>query len=103
MIEMNESLLNAELAKALPVAVDFWAGWCMPCKVFAPVIEEIARELDGKVTFGKVNVDDNSALAVRYRVESIPTLMIFKNGTEAERIVGVQSKAAVLAAINKYL
>ena len=72
--------------------VDFWAGWCMPCRMVAPVIDELAAEYEGKVTFGKVNVDDENALAARYDVMTIPTLILFDNGAEVKRLVGVQPK-----------
>lgn len=75
-----------------PVLVDFWATWCMPCRMIAPVVEELAEETEGKAYVGKVNVDEESELAMRYRVSSIPTLLLFRNGKEEERLVGVQSK-----------
>jgi len=72
------------------VLVDFWAGWCMPCKMLAPVIEELAEKYDGSVTVAKVEVDKESALAARYKVMSIPTVILFSDGKEAKRFVGVQ-------------
>jgi len=72
--------------------VDFWAGWCMPCKMVAPVIEELAAEHEGKVTFARVNIDDESALATRYEIMSIPTVILFKDGVEVNRVVGVNPK-----------
>ncbi len=79
-----------------PVLVDFYADWCGPCKMMAPVIEEVAKELDGKAKVGKLNVDDNQELAIKYAVMSIPTLIIFKDGKEAKRFVGVRSKSELL-------
>ena len=76
--------------------VDFWAPWCGPCRMIAPVVEEIAEELDGKVLVGKVNVDEEMDLAVRFGVQSIPTLIVMENGKETKRVIGVQSKQELL-------
>lgn len=76
--------------------VDFWAPWCGPCRMIAPVVEEIAEELDGKVLVGKVNVDEEMELAVRFGVQSIPTLIVMENGKETKRVIGVQSKQELL-------
>ena len=78
-----------------PVLVDFWATWCMPCRMIAPVVEEIAEETQGRAYVGKVNVDEQAALAQRYRVSSIPTLIVFEHGREVRRTVGVQGKEAL--------
>jgi len=77
--------------------VDFWAGWCMPCKMVAPVIEELAAEYEGSVTIAKVDVDNEGGLAARYGVRSIPTVILFKDGAEVKRFVGVQPKATYAA------
>ena len=74
------------------VLVDFWAGWCMPCKMVAPVIDELAQEYSGSVTVAKVDIDNESELAARYNVMSIPTVVLFKDGVEIKRFVGVQTK-----------
>jgi len=74
------------------VLVDFWAGWCMPCRMLAPIIEDLAEKYKGSVTVAKVDVDKEDALAARYNVMSIPTVILFKEGVEAKRIVGVQAK-----------
>lgn len=79
-----------------PVLVDFYADWCGPCQMMGPVIEEISEELDGKAKVGKINVDENPDVAVEYNVMSIPTLIIFKNGKEVKRYVGVTSKEELL-------
>jgi len=72
--------------------VDFWAAWCMPCRMVAPVIEELAEEYKGSVTVAKVDVDNESALAARYGIMSIPTVILFNNGAEVKRFIGVQPK-----------
>ena len=84
------------------VLVDFYADWCGPCKMMAPVIEELAAELKDKVVVGKVNVDASSDLASKYQVFSIPTFVIFKNGAEIDRMVGAIGKEALLEAIQKH-
>ncbi len=76
-----------------PVMVDFWATWCSPCKVIAPVVEELAREYEGKVKFVKVNTDENTDLASRYQIRGIPTLMFFKEGKMIDQLVGAIPKA----------
>ena len=78
-----------------PVLVDFWATWCGPCRMIAPVIEEIAAEFEGKAIVGKVDVDEEPGLAQRYGVMSIPTLIVFKNGQESGRIVGFRPKSEI--------
>lgn len=78
------------------VLVDFYANWCGPCKIMAPIVEEIANELQGKAKVGKINVDENQDLAMKYNIMSIPTLIIFKEGKEFKRIVGVRDKNELL-------
>ena len=85
----------------LPLVVDLWATWCGPCKMLGPTIEEIAGELDGKIAVGKVDVDENRELAIKYGVMSIPTVIYFKNGEEAARLIGVQSKEKLIETANK--
>ncbi|MFC1908313.1 thioredoxin [Chloroflexota bacterium] len=80
------------LQSKIPVLVDFWAPWCGPCKMVAPIVEELASEYDGKIVFGKVNVDENSQIAGKYGIMGIPTLVIFKDGQPISNLVGFRGK-----------
>lgn len=92
----SENFEKVVLNSEEPVLVDFFADWCGPCKMMAPIVEELATELDGKAKVGKINVDENSDIAVEYNVMSIPTLIVFKNGKEEKRLVGVRNKEELL-------
>ncbi len=92
----NNNFEEEVLACKIPVVLDFWADWCGPCQIQAPVIEELAKELDGKVKFAKVNVDEEAALALKYQIMSIPTLVVMNYGLFQTRAVGVQSREAVM-------
>ncbi len=85
------------------VLVDFWATWCGPCKMIAPIVEQIASENEGKITVGKLDVDQNGETAMKYGVMSIPTLILFKNGQPVERLVGYQPKERLMAKIKPHL
>ena len=95
-IILTEQNFEQEVIKSdIPVLVDFWATWCGPCTMLAPIIEDIAKEYDGKVKVGKINVDEQQALAVKYGIMSIPTLMLFKNGELSQTSVGLKTKAQI--------
>jgi thioredoxin 1 len=93
----DEASFKTALAGATPVLVDFWAPWCGPCKAIAPILDELAKELSGKLLIGKVNVDDHGDLAATYGVRAIPTMLLFKGGQLVETLVGMQSKDALKA------
>lgn len=104
MLELKQENFTKEILKSDKLAlIDFWATWCMPCKIIGPVIEELAVELEGRVKVGKVNVDDNPELATELSIMNIPTLVLFKDGKEVSRIIGVNSKQAIMAKIESFL
>lgn len=98
----DENFETEVLNSEKPVLVDFYADWCGPCKMLAPVIEEIAKEYDGKVKVGKLNVDQSPATASKYRVMSIPTLLFVKDGQVVDTIVGSVPKAHIVEKLNKF-
>jgi len=88
----DQNFENEVKESQTPILVDFWAEWCAPCRMVAPVLDELAEEFDGKVKIGKLNVDQNRSVAAQYGVMSIPTLILFKNGELVEQMVGAQPK-----------
>lgn len=99
----DESFETDVISAANPFLVDFWAEWCSPCKMVAPILDEIADEYDGKLTVGKMNVDSNTAIPMKFGVRSIPTLLLFKDGKVAATKVGALSKAQLQKFLNENL
>ena len=103
-ITLSDTTFDEEINGAsTPILVDFWAEWCGPCKTIAPILDEIASEQDGKLTVAKINVDDAPNIARRFGVMSIPTLILFKDGEPAKRVVGAKPKAALLNELAEHL
>ena len=103
MIHFTKDGLDKALAQKGLLMVDFWADWCGPCKMLAPLVENLDKEYEGRVTVGKVNVDDEQELAIRYGVMSIPTVIFFKDGKEIDRKVGVMPEGAFTEVLDKNL
>jgi thioredoxin 1 len=99
----DENFEGEVLKAEEPVLVDFWATWCAPCKMIAPIIENVADEFKGKVKVGKVNVDENNGVSVKYGIKGIPTLLLFKSGEIKEQVVGVTTKEAITRMIEQHL
>jgi thioredoxin 1 len=101
---LTDSTFDEEVAGAdVAMVVDFWAEWCGPCRMVAPILEQIASENEGKLRIWKLNVDDNPASAMKHQVMSIPTLLVFKDGVAKKRIVGAKPKAALLDELAEFL
>ena len=95
-LELTEANFEQEVLKAnTPVLVDFWAVWCGPCKMIAPIVEELAKEYEGKLKIGKVDVDNHQQIAMQYGIRSIPTLLVFNRGKVVEQIIGAAPKKAL--------
>jgi thioredoxin 1 len=103
-VEFTDTNFEKEVLQApTPVLVDFWAVWCGPCKMIAPVVEEIAKEYDGRLKVGKVDVDSNPEVAMKFGIRSIPTLMIFKGGKVVEQIIGAVPKRNLLERVTPHV
>jgi thioredoxin 1 len=103
-IEVTDVNFKKEvLESSVPVLVDFWAEWCGPCKMIAPVVEQLATEFQGKLKVGKVDVDSNQQTSMQFGIRSIPTLLLFKNGKVVDQIVGTVPKAALADKVSKHL
>jgi len=102
-ITVNDATFDQAIRQHPLMLIDCWASWCGPCQMIAPVIDEIAKEYAGKVVFGKLNVDDNPRTSERFEILSIPTLLVIKNGSEVDRIVGAVPKQLIETKLKKYL
>ena len=103
-VEITDSVFEESVLRSdKPVLVDFWAPWCGPCRMVAPIVEELSAEYEGKMTFAKLNTDENGEVPQKYQILGIPTLIIFKDGEEAARIVGARGKNALKQQIDAVL
>ena len=101
-LELNSKNLEEAIRNHPSLVVDCWAPWCGPCRMMSPVIDELATDLKGKITFGKLNTDENQDMAMKYQVQAIPTLLIFKDGKLADRKVGALPKKVLAGELTKY-
>jgi len=103
-LEITDNNFESEVAKSnVPVLVDFWAAWCAPCRMLAPTVEAIAKDYDGKAKVGKLNVDENNEVSAKFGIKGIPTLILFKNGVEQERVVGATTKDNIARMLDKHM
>jgi thioredoxin 1 len=103
LVVTDDNFEHDVLKSTVPVLVDFWAPWCGPCKMIAPILDEIATEYNGRLKVGKLNTDENQRVAAQYGIMSIPTLLIFRNGKKAGQIVGAQPKQSITRQIEAVL
>ncbi|MEA3458182.1 MAG: thioredoxin [Candidatus Thermoplasmatota archaeon] len=102
-IELTDGVFDENVKKYQMVVIDCWAPWCGPCRMIHPIVEELANEMQGKIVFGKLNVDENQSIAMKYQIMAIPSLLVFKNGELADRIVGAMPKEMLMAKLSPHL
>ena len=103
-IQLTDANFEQEILQAdTPALVDFWAEWCAPCRMISPIVEEVAKEFEGRLKVGSVDVDSEQQTAIKYGIRSIPTLVLFKNGQAADQVVGVVPKSALVEKLDKLL
>ncbi len=103
-VEATDATFESEvLGSDIPVLVDFWAVWCAPCRIIAPIVEQLASENEGKLKVAKVDVDSNPQTAIKYNIRSIPTLLVFKNGEVVDQMVGAVPKSMIESRLEKHL
>lgn len=102
-LKVTDADFDEAVKKYDTIVVDCWAPWCGPCQMVGPVIEELAKEMQGKIVFGKLNVDENPATSTKHQIMSIPTLLVFKNGTIVDRLIGAMPKDMLKQKLDSYL
>jgi thioredoxin 1 len=101
-ININDADFDENIKKYSTIVIDCWAPWCGPCRMVGPVIDDLAKEMQGKIVFGKLNVDENQTTAVRYQIMSIPSLLVFKNGKLVDKLVGAMPKEMLIQKLEPY-
>ena len=101
-IQISDADIDAHIKKYSTIVIDCWAPWCGPCRMVGPVINELAKEMQGKIVFGKLNVDENHQTSAKYGIMSIPTLLVFKNGNLIDKIIGALPKESLRSKLNQY-
>ena len=102
-INITDAVFDENVKKYQMVVIDCWAPWCGPCRMIHPIVEELAKEMQGKIVFGKLNVDENRATAAKFGIMSIPSLLVFRNGELVDRIIGAMPKEMLMAKLNPHL